>query len=338
MDREHAAGEALADVVVGLALERRARRRAPARRRSSGRPSPSSATVDRVVGQPAGAVARRRARARRAAADGAVDVGDRGARARTGSPVVDRRLGTRRAARGRRSARRAARGRGCGGAGRLRSTVSGNDEQVGEVDQPALVRPRARGCLAEQLDPADRRPRAARCRARARCRADVLGDQGEVVDDVLGAAGEAGAQLGVLGRDPDRARVEVADAHHDAAGRDQRGGREAELVGAEHRPDEHVAAGAHAAVDLDRRSASAGRFAAASAGSRRGRSPTARPACWIDDSGEAPVPPSWPAMTTWSAPALATPAATVPTPASAASLTETVACRVRRRAGRRSAA
>ena len=49
------------------------------------------------------------------------------------------------------------------------------------------------------------------------------------------------------------------------------------------------------------------------------------PACWIDDRGEAPVPPSWPAITTWSAPALATPAATVPTPASAASLTETVA-------------
>ena len=49
------------------------------------------------------------------------------------------------------------------------------------------------------------------------------------------------------------------------------------------------------------------------------------PACWIEDSGEAPVPPSWPAITTWSAPALATPAATVPTPASAASLTETVA-------------
>ena len=41
------------------------------------------------------------------------------------------------------------------------------------------------------------------------------------------------------------------------------------------------------------------------------------------DSGEAPVPPSWPAMRTWSALALATPAATVPTPTSATSLTET---------------
>ena len=47
-----------------------------------------------------------------------------------------------------------------------------------------------------------------------------------------------------------------------------------------------------------------------------------RPACFTDESGEAPVPPSWPAMTMCSALALATPAATVPTPASATSLTE----------------
>ena len=49
------------------------------------------------------------------------------------------------------------------------------------------------------------------------------------------------------------------------------------------------------------------------------------PADWIEDSGEAPVPPSWPAISTWSALALATPAATVPTPTSATSLTETEA-------------
>ena len=45
------------------------------------------------------------------------------------------------------------------------------------------------------------------------------------------------------------------------------------------------------------------------------------PAAWIDDSGEAPVPPSWPAISTWSAFAFATPAATVPTPTSDTSLT-----------------
>ena len=49
------------------------------------------------------------------------------------------------------------------------------------------------------------------------------------------------------------------------------------------------------------------------------------PAAWIELSGEAPVPPSWPAMRTWSALAFATPAATVPTPTSETSLTETCA-------------
>ena len=49
------------------------------------------------------------------------------------------------------------------------------------------------------------------------------------------------------------------------------------------------------------------------------------PADWIEDSGDAPVPPSWPAIRTWSAFALATPAATVPTPTSETSLTETCA-------------
>ena len=45
------------------------------------------------------------------------------------------------------------------------------------------------------------------------------------------------------------------------------------------------------------------------------------PAEWIELTGEAPVPPSWPAITTWSEFALATPAATVPTPTSETSFT-----------------
>ena len=45
------------------------------------------------------------------------------------------------------------------------------------------------------------------------------------------------------------------------------------------------------------------------------------PACLIDVSGDAPVPPSWPLMSTTSACALATPAAIVPTPTSATSFT-----------------
>ena len=45
------------------------------------------------------------------------------------------------------------------------------------------------------------------------------------------------------------------------------------------------------------------------------------PACLIDVSGLAPVPPSWPEISTTSDLALATPAATVPTPTSATSFT-----------------
>ncbi len=49
------------------------------------------------------------------------------------------------------------------------------------------------------------------------------------------------------------------------------------------------------------------------------------PACLMEVCGLAPVPPEWPEMVIRSALALATPAATVPTPASATSFTETSA-------------
>ena len=49
------------------------------------------------------------------------------------------------------------------------------------------------------------------------------------------------------------------------------------------------------------------------------------PACLMEVSGEAPVPPSKPEIVTWSARALATPAATVPTPTSETSFTDTSA-------------
>ncbi len=49
---------------------------------------------------------------------------------------------------------------------------------------------------------------------------------------------------------PDRARVEVALAHHDAAARDERRRREAELVGAEQRGERDVAPRLELPVDL----------------------------------------------------------------------------------------
>jgi hypothetical protein len=121
--------------------------------------------------------------------------------------------------------------------------------------------------------------------------AQFFGDEEEVVDHVLGLAGEALAQHRVLRGDADRAGVEVALAHHDAAGRDQRRGGKAELVGAQQRADRHVAAGAQAAVDLHR-------DAAAQVVEHQrllgfGKADFPREPAWVSEvSGEAPVPPS----------------------------------------------
>src|SRR2546421_296517 len=81
--------------------------------------------------------------------------------------------------------------------------------------------------------------------------AHFVGDEAHEVDDMLGRAHELGAQLRILRGDADRARVQMADAHHDAAQRDERAGREAELLGAEQSADDHVTAGLELAVDLD---------------------------------------------------------------------------------------
>ena len=81
---------------------------------------------------------------------------------------------------------------------------------------------------------------------------DLFGNEEQVVDDVFRLAGEARAQDGVLRGDADRTGVQVAFAHHDAAGRDQWPGCETELVGAKQRAHHHIASGAQAAVDLHR--------------------------------------------------------------------------------------
>ncbi len=121
-------------------------------------------------------------------------------------------------------------------------------EQLREVEPLGLpVRHQRR--LVEHLGLADHLVEGA-VAERGHDLAHFLGDEEEVVDDVLGLAGEALAQHRVLGRDADRAGVEMALAHHDAAGRDQGRGGEAELVGAEQRADHDVASGAEAAVDL----------------------------------------------------------------------------------------
>ena len=80
--------------------------------------------------------------------------------------------------------------------------------------------------------------------------AHLFGDELHEVHDELGLAVEPLAQHRVLRRDADRAGVEVADAHHDAARDDERCGGEAELLRAQQRADDDVAAGLELAVDL----------------------------------------------------------------------------------------
>ena len=85
--------------------------------------------------------------------------------------------------------------------------------------------------------------------------ADFLGDKKEVIDDVFRLAGEFLAQHRILGGNTHRTGVEVAFAHHDAALDHQRRGGKAELVGAEQRADDDIAAGFELAVDLHRNAA-----------------------------------------------------------------------------------
>ncbi len=126
--------------------------------------------------------------------------------------------------------------------------VLGHGEDRREVEAVGLpVVDRLAG--VEHLGVADRLGDRAEAE-RGQVLAHLLGDELEEVDDELRLAGEALAQLGVLGGDADRAGVEVADAHHHAAAHDQRRGGEAELLGAEQRGDDDVAAGLQLAVGL----------------------------------------------------------------------------------------
>jgi hypothetical protein len=80
--------------------------------------------------------------------------------------------------------------------------------------------------------------------------ADLLGHHEEEVHHVLGFARELLAQQRVLRGHAHGAGVEVALAHHDAAQRDERPGREAKLLGAQQRRDHHVAPRLELAVRL----------------------------------------------------------------------------------------
>ena len=79
----------------------------------------------------------------------------------------------------------------------------------------------------------------------------ILGHKAHKVHDVLGLAFEPLAQLGVLGADAHRAGVEVADAHHHAAHRNEGAGAETEFLGTQQGGDGYIAAAHQLAVGLD---------------------------------------------------------------------------------------
>src|SRR5215204_1932704 len=78
----------------------------------------------------------------------------------------------------------------------------------------------------------------------------LFGDEEEVVDGVLGRTGKTPSELGILGRDTHRARVQVAYAHHDAARGHERRRGESEILGPEERRHGDVAARLELAVRL----------------------------------------------------------------------------------------
>ena len=150
-----------------------------------------------------------------------------------------------------------------------------------------------------------------------------LGHEGEEPHHVLRLAGEPLPQFRLLRGDADRAGAQVALPHQQAAQRDQGRGAEAEAFGAEQGADDHVAAGLHLAVDLDDDPVAQAVEDQRLLGFGQAEFP-GRAGVLDRAKGLAPVPPSWPLMSTSSALPLATPAATVPTPTSETSFTETI--------------
>ena len=92
----------------------------------------------------------------------------------------------------------------------------------------------------EQIDPANHLVQRAEAQLGHQL-AQFLGDKAEEVDHVLGLAGELRPQLGILRGDAHRARIQVADPHHDASGSDQRGAGDAKFLGTQQRGDCHIA-------------------------------------------------------------------------------------------------
>ena len=122
-------------------------------------------------------------------------------------------------------------------------------ENLGEIQTPGLPVLDA-GTHVEQVGAADQIIELANAEP-GHDFAHFLGNEEEIIDHMFRLTGEALAQLGILRRNADRASIQVALAHHDAAFDHQRRGGETEFIGAEQRADDDVATGLHLTVDLD---------------------------------------------------------------------------------------
>ena len=242
--RQDAAGEPLADVVVRVADQRQLDAgREPARRRTVPA-EPSQREPDRP-GRESRRSVRLRHRMREQAADRTVDVADVEL-GLDGRSILDRRpclldqLPVERVVKGRDLRLHAS--------DRYARRDVERLQQRREIETPFLP-PLDRIVGLEQIGTADQVVEAPDAETR-HDPARLLGDEEHEVDDVLGLAGEALPQLGILRRDPDRTGVEMAGAHHYAPRRDQRRRREAHLVRAEERCDDDVSTGLQLAVRL----------------------------------------------------------------------------------------
>ena len=242
IDHELAARQALADIIIGLALK--------LERHAMGDPGPKALArralqlhVDRIVGKPGMAVLFGD-HARQHRAGGAIDALDR---------ALDAHRRARRDGRGRLFDQRAVEHMlkivvlVFGLVDRQMSGIR-LVEQAREIETLGLPM-FDRAVAVEHLNLADHLID----RAIAQFGHDLahfLGDEEEIIDHMLGLSDEALAQDGILRRHAHGAGVEMALAHHDAAGSNQRRGGEAIFISAQQRADNNVTARAQPAIDL----------------------------------------------------------------------------------------
>ena len=224
------AGQALAEVVVGVAEQAHGHALGHEGAEALARRAPEG-EVDGPLGQPGPAVAPGDLVAEQGA-DGAVHVGDRHL-GRDPGAVLDGRSARLEERDGRAPCRVRGPGRPPGGAPRPRGRPAAGGWAPGRGRRPSSGR-RRRPRRAGRPGPPPPRSSAGPSAARYSRTSSAMYSKN--VSTNSGLPREALAQHRVLGGDPHRAGVQVADPHHDAARHHQRGGGEPVLLGARAAP------------------------------------------------------------------------------------------------------